>query len=336
MKIIIATGIYPPEIGGPSEYARQLFETLIIQNHDVQVVTYGELKQFPTGLRHILYFCKLTMEAISADYIIALDTFSVALPALVFSKLFGKKMIVRVAGDFLWESYVSRTHEDVLLSKFYSVPREYTLKEKIISILTRLVFAFSSAIVFSTEWQKNIMMKPYNLFRKKTYVIENFFPESVAQKEFSYDKKIFLSPSRDIHIKNKERLMQAFQKAKERYEDIELVTNTVSREVLMEKMKDAYAVLVTSFSEVSPNLVMDALQYSVPVVVTEDTGIAEKLKDMAIFVNPFSTDEIALGIEKLLDKSFYDAYRHRIMMNTYKHSWNEIAQEFLDVYEKIK
>ena len=90
-NIVIATGIYPPEIGGPAEYSRELFDSFLIQKYNVSVVTYGELKKFLTGIRHIMFFIKLIFDAFYADYIIALDTFSTGLPALIFSKILGKK-----------------------------------------------------------------------------------------------------------------------------------------------------------------------------------------------------------------------------------------------------
>ena len=37
MKILISTGIYPPDIGGPAQYARNLYATWKKQGHDVKV-----------------------------------------------------------------------------------------------------------------------------------------------------------------------------------------------------------------------------------------------------------------------------------------------------------
>ena len=53
-----------------------------------------------------------------ADF--ALDTFSVAFPAVCAARLCGKKMIIRTGGDFLWEFYVERTGDLVLLRDFYN------------------------------------------------------------------------------------------------------------------------------------------------------------------------------------------------------------------------
>jgi hypothetical protein len=337
MNILIATGIYPPDIGGPAEYARQLFETLTIQNHEVGVLSYARLKNLPTGIRHLSYFFNLIVEGWEAEYIIALDTFSAALPAVAFARLFGRKIAVRVGGDFLWESYVERTHERVPLSQFYAVPRRYTLKERMVFRLTSWVLHKADAVVFSTEWQRAIWQGPYRLDASRTHIIENFYPACVPKDEQpDSGHKVFLSPSRDRFIKNKSNLEAAFADVKSRHPEAVLDDKVVSHEVLLEKIRKARAVIVASISEVSPNLVLDALQHCVPVIVTRDTGIAERIADSTIFVDPSSVSDIAQAIESLLDPAAYEVRVRAIAARTFTHSWNEIAQEFLDVYVKIQ
>lgn len=335
LTIVIATGIYPPEVGGPAEYARQLYETFITQRYKVSVVTYQDLKLFPTGLRHFFYFLKLCINSIDADYIIALDTFSVGLPAVIFARLFGKKIVVRVGGDFLWEAYVERTKDPVLLSDFYTKKRKYSLKESVIFKLTEFVLHYTSSVVFSTVWQKDLMSVPYNLVESKSRIIENMYPIPETRIHMQKDTKVFLSPSRDRVIKNKEALRLAFIKATEHNPEAALDTHIVSHEVLLERIAEAYAVVIPSLSEVSPNMAFDAIRYGVPVIVTSDTGIKDRLSGMALFVDPLSVDSIASGIRRMLDPLVYNECKKNITSFSMTHSWNEIAQEFIDVYNKV-
>src|SRR5581483_1381097 len=301
MKITITTGIYPPDIGGPAEYARQLFGALLIANHDAKVVAYGSLKKIPTGLRHIIYFFKL-FGSIGTDYIITLDTFSVGLPAVVFSKIFRKKIVIRVGGDFLWESYVNRTREMVFLSEFYQKKLKFSLKEKMIFALTGFVLRNCHSVVFNTEWQREIFLKPYRLDMRKTDIIENvFFPKEAT----GFQEKIFLSPARNSYIKNKRNLTNAFEFAKSGHREIMLDTDTVSHEVMVEKISKCYAVLAVSLSDVSPNLVAYALQYAKPVIMTRDTGLKNRLQNEVMFVNPLSVEEISGAIVRLLAPEVY-------------------------------
>src|SRR3989344_7957398 len=99
MKIVIATGIYPPEVGGPSYYAQGLAEALRAAGHDAPVVTYGLLKVLPTGIRHLAYMFRLTPHLFGADAVVALDTFSVALPVVILAQFFRVPVVVRTGGD---------------------------------------------------------------------------------------------------------------------------------------------------------------------------------------------------------------------------------------------
>ncbi len=348
--IVIASGIYPPEIGGPAEYAKNLLETLRLQKYSVSLVTYGELKKLPRGLRHVAYFVRLLRHSLDTDYIIALDTFS-ALVGAIIGKIRRVKVVVRIGGDFLWESYVERTKEPILLSDFYkeshTQSRKYSPKEEMVFYITRWYVRMVSAIIFTTEWQKQLMYIPYNLTHVPMFIIENFYGQARREttgetqgktQERNRDKKVFLSPSRDRYIKNKDALYKAWEKVSAVHSDIFLDTDSVSHEILCEKISHAYAIITPSFSEVSPNLVLDGLSYGVPAVVTHDTGIAGRIASSVIFIDPKSVEDIARGIEKMLDPVVYESHCREALLlgQKFLHSWHSIAQEFIDVYEKLK
>jgi hypothetical protein len=41
-KLLIATGIYPPDAGGPAKFAQEFGNWLIFEDLDVQVITYSD------------------------------------------------------------------------------------------------------------------------------------------------------------------------------------------------------------------------------------------------------------------------------------------------------
>ena len=175
MKILIATGIYPPEIGGPAQYAKNLADVFGAE-HKVTVKVFSRFKMFPTGIRHALYFFSILPALSRTDYVIALDTFSCALPTVLGAKLFRKKIVIRTGGDFLWEEYVERTKKKVLFRNFYTEELEnFSPKEKKIFSLTRWVLANASKIIFSTVWQRDIFVSAYQLNLAKTTTIENYY-----------------------------------------------------------------------------------------------------------------------------------------------------------------
>jgi glycosyltransferase involved in cell wall biosynthesis len=131
MRLLIATGIYPPDIGGPATYAAQLFEHLPKRGIEVKVATYADEKvksqkskvktttqnskilsvsrSIPKGLRHLLYFSKVLRHGWKADVIYALDTVSAGLPAAIAAKILRKPFVVKVVGDYAWEQWQVKT-----------------------------------------------------------------------------------------------------------------------------------------------------------------------------------------------------------------------------------
>ena len=75
MRILIVTGIYPPEIGGPAEYAKNLEEVWVSQGYQVSVKIFGRFKKIPWGVRHIVFFLYILPSVVRADYIVTLDAF---------------------------------------------------------------------------------------------------------------------------------------------------------------------------------------------------------------------------------------------------------------------
>lgn len=333
MKILIATGIYPPDIGGPAQYAQNVEKVWKSWGHRVDIKTFRTERRLPVVIRHLYYFVKCIPSAFTADFIFILDTFSVAVPAVLLGKLFGKKTIIRTGGDFLWESYVERTGDLVLLKDFYQTSIDkFFLKEKVIFRLTKWVLNNSSRVIFSTEWQSNIFSKAYDLGTKKLSVIENYYgPKEVS---FEPSKKDFIAGTRPLKWKNEKRLAEAFARVKEKGEVLIYDNETKPFNIFMERLAHCYAVILVSLGDVSPNMILDAIRHNKPFILTRETGLYDRVKDCAIFVDPENVNDIAEKILWLSDPAQYEEQKEKIKAFTFTHTWEEIATEILDVYTK--
>ena len=333
-KILIATPLYPPDIGGPAEYAYNLECELNNLGHEVKVEKFSSIKHWPSGLRHFIYFFKILPAMFRADWCLALDTFSVALPAVLAARLFGNKIIIRTGGDFLWEQYVERTGKLVLLRNFYQTELVFfSKKEKFIFKLTKWILDHTTTIVFSTDWQRQIWLAPYELNLAKTSIIENYY--GIKDLALLPSTKNFLWASRYLKLKNLEKLKLAFAVVKESHPNLSLDIGQWSPEKLITKIKTSYAVIIPSLSEISPNLILLALQYRKPFILTMETGLYDQLQEVAVFVDPINIGDMASKIIWLANEQNYLIQQKKVAGFLFTHSWSEIASEFSELFHHL-
>lgn len=333
MKILITTGIYPPKVGGPSQYAKELEEEYKRKGHIVKVITYKTEHRLPIVIRHIVFFFRAIFNLFGKDFIISLDTFSTGFPTILACFLFRKKNVIRIGGDFLWESYVERTGHKISLNVFYSEHRKFSIKEKIIYFLTKFVLNNAGSLAFNTNWQKNIFVRDYKLSsRDNIYVVENFIGEK--EKSERYKEKNFLWFVRDIKLKNGDLLKKAFSKAQKKNKEIILETGNISHEKLFEKIRGCYVVILPSLSDIGPNYILDAIRFNKPFILTKYSDYYEKFKDIGIFVDPLDEKDVEEKILYLADEENYLKKQEQIKQYNIFHPWSDIANEFIDIYKK--
>ncbi|OGF23147.1 hypothetical protein A3D45_02985 [Candidatus Falkowbacteria bacterium RIFCSPHIGHO2_02_FULL_42_9] len=305
------------------------------QGHQIEVLSYRMEKKLPIGIRHILYFFRVIWNLNKVNLIIAFDTFSVGVPAALAAIIFNKKIIIRTGGDFLWESYVERSGNLVTLRQFYDIKPVLNLKEKIVFILSRYILRKSAAVVFSTAWQKEIFEKYYGLNSRRNYIVANYFAAEKPGEETVRAKR-FLWAGRPIRLKNLERLKQAFNQARKIRPELSLnIIQGRPYEKLLEEIKGSYAVILPSLSEISPNFILDAIGCGRPFIMTEESGYYEMFKSIGIFIDPLDEEDIKNKILFLADDKNYLEYKDKVKNFSYKHTWSEIAGEFMNIYKNL-
>ena len=328
MKVVIATGIFPPEIGGPAFYSKSLSEALTAQGHDVRVVLYGSLKSWPTGLRHALYCLKLIRHSFGASSIIAFDTYSVGLPAVVASIVTRAPVIIRIGGDFIWEMYTERTGDLLPLPDIYRERNRWGSKERFIFRVQRWVIPRVN-LAFSCEWIRDIWSDVYAFDALHAHVIENPIPPKLESKKPV--RKNFAFYTRQIALKNNDAFRRAFNRAKNLHPDIELEEGMVPKDDLMRRMQECYAVVLPSISDVTPNYIIDAIRCGKPFLLTKYSGYAERFSDYGVIVDPLSEEDMTRGIMALAEEKTYDIYRKRLSEFDTVRTFDDIAREFVRI-----
>lgn len=334
MRILIVTPLLPPESGGPSYYAVGLADALTRAGHSVATIAFREVRQYPSGIRHLLFLYKVLLRGLRADAFLILDTVSVALPAVIAGWTLGKKMIIRTGGDFVWEAYIERTKEKVLLSEFYlptgGQARNLSRKERLLVWLQKnIVFRFAHTVVFNTAWQRDIWRTPYGIPEEKTAVIENEYRPHSGEHTGGGP---FLCAWRPTEFKNIDTLEKAYALARKQNPNVTLeIYKDIPREELHEKMRTARALIIPSLSELGPNMAMEALSVGLPVLLTRDCGVHDRMDNVAVWIDPKNPTHIAERMCECMDDAWYRELKKRLDASAYTHSYDEMGREFLDL-----
>ncbi len=332
MRFLIATPLLPPESGGPATYTVGLRDELIAAGHEVKVLAFREVRHWPSLMRHVMYARRVWQLAKTADVVVVLDTMSVALPTVPVARMLRKPVIIRTGGDFVWERFVERTKREVPLSTFYTSGQPLSLKDKLLIFLQAyFILPLTTVIVFSTNWQRQIWMKPYRLKRRTTALIDNAYtPMRQDEPKPVQTQKTVVWIGREIFLKNTKRLDRVMAKICVAYPDVryEKVAGVSPAEVIA-KMRSAYLVVIPSISEVSPNIVLEAISLGTPCVVTKECGLVAQLAGKVAFVDPLSDEAIYVAIEQHLDTAFYQQVEDTIRNFSFNRSYEQVAADFV-------
>jgi glycosyltransferase involved in cell wall biosynthesis len=185
-KILITTGIFPPDIGGPASYALFLGKKLS-DVFDIEVITYSSKKNcdidkklpfkvirvwrgWPKFFRHLVYFVKVYSRAKKADVIYTLNAISAGIPAYWAAKMLSKKFIVRTAGDYAWETANTRSRDQLMIEDF-----QKSKKHGWVGMLNNLqikVCKKADMVIVPSNWLAN-MVKRWGVSTEKVRVIYN-------------------------------------------------------------------------------------------------------------------------------------------------------------------
>ncbi len=231
MKIVITTGIFEPESGGPAMYAPALARKLVEAGHAVTVITFSDQEyiqsdvQYPFKLIRVVrgnkilnrlrFFNTLMRHARGCDLIYTLDWFAVGLPAAFASARLRIPYVVRVGGDYAWEQkYLESGAKPIPLAQFYErgIYREfpYSMYFRII----RFVLSHARHVVFNSDRERSLYEQffapPSNrtsvIYNPRPHIADHKRPEGTPSKEFVYWGRL-------IEMKNVESLVRAFARA---------------------------------------------------------------------------------------------------------------------------
>jgi glycosyltransferase involved in cell wall biosynthesis len=209
MRILIATGIYPPDIGGPATYSKLLNDELPKRGVGVSVLSFGEVRQLPKIVSHIAYFFKAAVRSRKADIIFAQDTVSVALPAMLVAKLLRKRFFVRVPGDYAWEQAVQRFGVTDTIDAFQE--KRYDRKTERLRSIQRLVVNAADTVITPSLYFKQLVSKWVREPQKVICIYNGIDLSDIPSPTGSFVPKTIVSAGRLVPWKGFIGLMKALK-----------------------------------------------------------------------------------------------------------------------------
>lgn len=156
MRVLIATPLFPPEVGGPATFSKALAEAFPKQGIEVDVVPFSAVRMFPKIVRHLLYFFKILWRGRFADIIFAQDPVSVGLPSMMAARMLRKRFVVKIVGDYAWEQGVQRAGITESLDHF-SKQNDVPFFVKIFKKIQTYVAVHAERVIVPSAYLKRIV-----------------------------------------------------------------------------------------------------------------------------------------------------------------------------------
>ncbi len=170
LQLVVATGIFPPDAGGPATYTERLTRELPRRGIDVRVVSYADdsgpvatdvvpvrriARRQPLAMRYLRYALAVASASRKAAGIFTQDPVSAGLPSLVAHWLTRRPLFVKIVGDAAWEyaqnTGVTRDGIDAFQS------RTYTPTVRLLRFVQRSVCRSSRGVLVPSDYLKSIV-----------------------------------------------------------------------------------------------------------------------------------------------------------------------------------
>jgi glycosyltransferase involved in cell wall biosynthesis len=366
-RVLIATGLFPPEGGGPATYSKALDDLLPARGFEVDVLPFRNVRKFPKVIRHIAYFFLLLKRGMRADIIFAQDPISVGLPAMLASKVLRKKFVLKMVGDYAWEQSTQRFAYPGTIEQFQE--DDLGILAGTMRFLERRVARSAVRVIVPSKYLGRIVTM-WGVSKKNISVVYNGIrPHQVGLKQvirglLKFKGDLIVSPGRLVPWKGFDTLIRVHAEMLKERPDLKLLiigdgpdvgslealtkslgveesvifTGNIENAVLLRYMRAADVFALNTHYEGFSHVLLEAAVVGVPIVTTNIGGNPEFIDDgvNGYLVKPDDEKAFAKKIGALLDSP---ELRARVSGNakrkTEKFSVNAMVDRTAEVLKRI-
>ena len=337
-RILVATGAFPPDIGGPATYTKTLLEHLPRRGIMVRVSSFGDYRRYKKGIRHFLFFLDVVFRGRFADVVFAQDPVSVGLPAFFAAWCIRREFALKVVGDYAWEQGIQRFGVTDLLNSFLG--KRYSVRVEILRKIETFVARRARLVIVPSAYLRSVILW-WGVQKEKVVVIENAAESSKrisresARVFLGVEGALLVSSGRLVPWKGFSLLIDAMSDILRRASGAELVIlgSGPLEEILKERAKkNNVSHRVRFLGRVSPedhalylaaadvfilntayegfsHTILEALSRGTPVVTTAVGGNPELIRDgeNGLLVPYDNRNELVRAVFRVLDDPAFGA-----------------------------
>ena len=240
-----------------------------------------------------------------------------------YSSVFQKYYAYLVPKNLFYAKHI------ITISKFSQkrIIREYSWTENKISVIHH---GISSFFIPSKKLKSD-----YVLYVGAMNEIKNF--QTVIKifllPEFKMVPLKMILPGISTFTQNNT-IIELLKKAK-KAKNINIIDN-ITQEALKNYYQAAKIFLFPSFHESFGFPPLEAMASGTPVIVSNTTALSEVCGDAALYVNPYSVEDIIEKLQLLLsDNLLRESYRYKGLEHIRQYTWDKAAKAHLKIFNKV-
>ncbi len=339
MKIVLATPLYPPEIGGPATYIKELAYKLK-DEHTLTIIAYASTSERIEGttlitvskrrrlpIRLAKFTWVLLKAARSADVIYVQNAVAAGLPAAIVGMLTRTPVILKFVGDEAWERATQLKLTTKQLEDFLAAP-EGGMRIRLMMTLEGWVLRHVRVVTTPSAYLRDCLVRTYRVPQHNTVVNYNAAekPDVVPFEAKPVPHQIAVT-ARLVEWKGIDGIIRAVAILTKQFPDVRLLIagdgpqeqslkslaretgvadhvtflGRVSRAETWHIRKSSEVYVLNSSYEGLPHTALTSFAAEIPIVATRIPGTDEAVYDgrSGLLVPPHDDDALAEAIARL-------------------------------------